>query len=340
MLGRARIFFALLCLTSPAAAWSGDVFDSYLQAGQWSTGADDNATGESLPIQLVETIIRRYCEAPNDPDTSDNMGIFALTIGAANWGISGASGLPADPNRRQWQSTTGADAGKHIMAYAIGGVGISHGDVGDLHKFLLRIADREEVPHEQRVAIRKLAREVKYRGHAIDSAVVYDEVRAAGVCRSPKFDRDLNGELFNHRPQTAQASYCVARANNAIGPDDWRVFRTAVRQALRRREDQEWLLRFWLDKYWKVSLDRVRNGPGYIEEVIVNSRIRNSSPAVAARAIAPVGWSADARIEHELRAYGAWKPDTLRRRKGTMLRPVVLYRHISTKLRSVGVACP
>jgi hypothetical protein len=340
MFGWASLFVALMFLPSPAMAWSDDVFDSYLQAGQWSTSADDNASGEALPFPLVEIIVRRYCEAPTDSDASDNMGIFALTVGAANWGISEAAGLPADPNRRQWRSTTGADAGKHVMAYAIGGVGISHGDVGDLYRFLLRIAEREGLPQLQRVGLHKLAREVKYRGHTINSAVVYDEVRAAGVCKNPKFDSDLNGEAFTHRPQTANASYCAVRSNSAIGPEDWHLFRTAVREALRRKQDQEWLLRFWLDKYWKVSLDRVRKGPGSIEEVIVNSRIRNSSPAVAARAIAPVGSSPDDRIAHELNAYGAWKPDTLKRRKGTMLRPVVLYRHMAERLRNVGVMCP
>ena len=284
MLGRTCLFLSLVLLPAPAIAWSNDIFDGYLEAGKWSANADDNASEESLPLPLVEKIVRRFCEAPTDADASDNMGIFALTVGAANWEIPEASGLPSDPNKREWRSTTGADAGKHLLAYAIGGVGISHGDVGDLHKFLLELANRDTLPEAQRAGLRKLARDVKYRGHALNTVVVYDEVRAAGVCKNPKFDTDLNGVPFNHRPQTATTSYCAARSNNAIGPEDWRLFRTAVRQALRSKEDQGWLLRFWLDKYWKVSADRVHKGQGYVEEVMVNSRIRNSSPAVAAKA--------------------------------------------------------
>ena len=340
VLGPASLLLSLLSLTAPATAWSNDIFESYLQSGKWSASADDNASGESLPQPLVEKIVRRYCEAPTDADASDNMGIFALTVGAANWGISEATGLPPDPNKREWRSTTGADAGKHLMAYAIGGVGISHGDVGDLHKFLLELAGRDAVPEAQRAGLRKLARDVKYRGHALNTAVVYDEVRAAGVCKNPKFDTDLAGEPFNHRPQSATASYCAARSNNAIGPSDWRLFRTAVRQALRNKEDQAWLLRFWLDKYWKVSIEKVHAGPGYIEEVMVNSRIRNSSPKVADKAVAPAGTSPEGRIAHEFKAYGHWKPSTLKRRRGTMLRPVVLYRHIAAKLREAGMPCP
>lgn len=340
LLARAGVFFSLLVLPTTASAWSDDIFESYLQAGKWSATADDNASGEAWPLPLVETIIRRYCEAPTNIDASENMGILALTVGAANWGISEGTGLPADPNEREWRSTTGADAGKHLMAYAIGGVGISHGDVGDLHKFLLELAGRDALPEAQGAGLRKLAREVKYRGHALNTAVVYDEVRAAGVCKNPKFDTDLNGEAFNHRPQSATASYCAERSNNAIGPQDWRLFRTTVRQALRSKQDQAWLLRFWMDKYWKDSVAGVHKGEGYIEEVMVNARIRNSSPVVAGNAIAPAGTSPDGRIAHEFKAYGDWKPNTLKRRKGTMLRPVVLYRHIAAKLRNAGVPCP
>src|SRR4051812_25176080 len=60
-------------------------------------------------------------------------------------------------------------------------------------------------------------------------------------------------------------------------------------------------------------------------------RIRNSAPAVGANGIAPAGTSPENRIKHEFKAYGDWKKKTLDRRRGTMLRPVVLYRHIRGK---------
>src|SRR6516165_9559610 len=149
VLGAAGLLGSFLFLTGPAGAWSNEVFEDYLQAGRWSESADDNASGESLPLSLVEAIVRRYCEKPTDADALDGMGIFALTVGAANWGIAEADGLPSDPNKRRWRSTTGADAGKHLMSYAIGGVGISHGDVEDLYTFLLELAGRNALPEPQ-----------------------------------------------------------------------------------------------------------------------------------------------------------------------------------------------
>jgi hypothetical protein len=322
--------------TIAAHAWSNDVFEQYLAAGKWSVSADDNEAGETLPLPLVETIIRKYCETPTDRDALENIGILALTVGAANWGISDPEQLPPDPNKKSWASTTGADAGKHVMSYAIGGVGISHGDVGDLREFLHRLAQRPGLPSDQKAGLVRLA-DVHYKKKNV---VVYDELRAAGVCSTQVFDSDLNGAKFEHRPQSASKSYCQARHNASLGPSDWRLFRTVVRDALRSKEDQAWLLAFWMNHYWNDSLAQVKPGAGYIEEVIVNSRIRNSTPVVANKAIAPAGTSPEKRVDIELKAYGDWNPATLKRRRGTMLRPVVLYQALSAKLKKAGVSCP
>jgi hypothetical protein len=324
-------------LTTGARAWSNDVFEQYLAAGKWSVLADDNEAGETLPLPLVESIVKKYCEAPADRDARENIGILALTVGAANWGISNPEQLPEDPNKKSWASTTGADAGKHVMSYAIGGVGISHGDVGDLREFLHRLAQRPGLPADQKAGLVRLADAVHYKKKGV---VVYDELRAAGVCSSQVFDTDLNGVKFEHRPQHANESYCQARHNASLEPSDWRLFRTVVRDALRSKEDQAWLLAFWMSHYWNDSLARVIPGPGYIEEVIVNSRIRNSTPVVANKAVAPAGTSPEGRIDIELKTYGNWNPATLQRRRGTMLRPVVLYRALSAKLKKEGVFCP
>ncbi|MEA2943098.1 MAG: hypothetical protein QOD09_3627 [Bradyrhizobium sp.] len=323
--------------TTGARAWSNDVFEQYLAAGKWSVSADDNEAGETLPLALVETIVRRYCETPTDRDALENIGILALTVGAANWGISDPAQLPPDPNKKSWASTTGADAGKHVMSYAIGGVGISHADVGDLREFLHRLAQRLGLPADQKVGLVRLADTVHYKKKNV---VVYDELRAAGVCSMQTFDSDLNGVKFEHRPQSASKSYCQARYNASLGPSDWRLFRTVVRDALRLKEDQAWLLAFWMNHYWNDSLTQVKPGAGYIEEVIVNSRIRNSTPLVANKAVAPTETSPAKRVEIELKAYGDWNPATLERRRGTMLRPVVLYQALSEKLKKAGVSCP
>lgn len=324
-------------LTTGAHAWSNDVFEQYLAAGKWSVLADDNEAGETLPLPLVESIVRKYCETPTDHDALENIGILALTVGAANWGVSDPNQLPPDPNQKSWASTTGADAGKHVMSYAIGGVGISHGDVGDLREFLHRLAQRPGLPPDQKAGLDRLADVVHYKKSGV---VVYDELRAAGVCSKQVFDSDLNGVKFEHRPQSASKSYCQARHNASLGPSDWRLFRTVVRDALRSKDDQAWLLAFWMSHYWDVSSTRVKPGAGYIEEVIVNARIRNSSPQVANKAVAPAGTSPEGRIDIELKAYGNWNAATLKRRRGTMLRPVVLYRALSAKLKKKGVSCP
>jgi len=332
----AIVVLTLLSQPIEAMAWSDDTFEAYLAGGKWSVTADDNQSGETLPYSTVELIVRRYCEAPGNADARENVGILAIAVGAANWGISNPEKLPADPNGKSWKSSTGADAGKHLMSYAIGGVGISHGDVGDLQDFLRRLAQKDNAASAERAGLVKLADGVRYR----KPGVVYDEVRAAGVCSPTQFDTDLKGSAFEHRPQSATRAYCAERKNSALGAADWRLFRSAVRDALRSKEDQSWLLKYWLRKYWDVSLARVAPGPGFIEEAMVNARIRNSSPVVANRAIARAGATPQQRVDHELDAYKAWNPRTAARRRGTMLRPVVLYRAISADLKREGINCP
>jgi hypothetical protein len=331
-------FFVLagaLTGSGESQAWSDDVFEQYLLAGKWSEHADDNALGETLPFALVRDIVKRYCQSPTDKDALENMGIVALAVGVANWGISEPNQLPEDPNKKKWSSTTGPDAGKHLMSYAIGGVGISHADVEDLKEFLQRLAARETF-EDRKKALERLVNEVKYK----HPGVVYDELRASGVCAPSQIDVDLNGLPFEHLKQSATRAYCNERRNRALRPTDWQLFRTVARNALRRRDDQAWLLALWMRSYWEKSLAQVTPGAGYIEEVMVNARIRNSSSSVAAKAIARNGASPEVRIQSELLAYGNWNTKTLNRRRGTMMRPVVLYRAISTSLKSQNIQCP
>jgi hypothetical protein len=332
----AIIILTLLSQSTEARAWSDDTFEEYLAAGKWSVTADDNQSGETLPYATVERIVRRYCEAPGNADARENVGILAIAVGAANWGVSNPEKLPPDPNKESWKSTTGADAGKHVMSYAIGGVGISHGDVGDLQDFLRRLAQKDNLPAGEKAGLMKLADGVRYR----KPGVVYDEVRAAGVCSPTKFDTDLKGSAFEHLPQSAKRVYCAVRKNSALGAADWRLFRSAVRDALRSKEEQSWLLKYWLRKYWDVSLAKVAPGPGFIEEAIVNARIRNSSPVWANRAIAGASATPQQRIDRELKVYRTRDRETADRRRGTMLRPVVLYQGISADLKRAGINCP
>ncbi|TSD87441.1 hypothetical protein FFK22_017365 [Mycobacterium sp. KBS0706] len=316
--------------------WSEAVFSQFLEQGGWSGAADDNITKEVLSADLVKAIITNYRDKPTELWARTDLGLFALAMGVAEWGIADPSGLPPDPADKGWASDAGEDSGKHLMSYAIGGVGISHADVGDLQKFMRYVADSGLVPQEHRADLLRLADDVQYR----KPGVVYDELRAAGVCAAEKFQTDLSGEPFDHFDVPPKKSYCTKYANSALQARDWRIFRTWMRAALRTRTAQEWLVGLWMRDYWYKSLDRVPEGDGWIEEALVNVRVRNSARAVANKAVTRPASTPTERVQRELDAYGEWKPSTLLRRCRIMLRPVVLYRHFAGEQPLKGVLCP
>lgn len=318
--------------------WSEATFTAFLSQGLWHAAVDDNVQGECLTAELIRDIVTRYRAHPNDPSAQQEVGLFALAMGVAEWGVSNPAGLPTDPAGKNWQSDTGPDSGKHLMSYAIGGIGISHADVGDLTKFIEDVAvDPGIVPQQHSPALLRLADRSLYLRHK----VIYDEIRAAGVCSTTVFPKDLNGEPFKHFVNIgAGDTYCKNYSNGKLNAKDWQVFRTWMRAALRTRAKQEWLAALWMDKYWTPSLQKVPSGPGYIEEVIVNARVRNSAPAVANQAVLAHAATPAERVQRELDAYGAWNPNTLRRRCRLMLRPVLLYRHFAGEEPLQGIKCP
>lgn len=345
-----RRLFVILCTTAlamsvngEARAWTPEVFQVYLDSGQWRGKAEDNIDGEKLPISALRDVVRKYCQTPTNKDALEDLGIIALTLGVAHWGIGDPVGLPADPAGKDWKSTTGHNRGKSLMSYANSGVGISHFDVGDLQVILRRWAE-QETHADRKARLTALANEVRYRkdrtrtGKRIEPPV-YDEIRAAGVCNNAH-DTDLDGEKFDHRPESAKESYCISRKNKQLSRDDWRLFRTVARNKLRNRAEQEWLLDLWMRNYWHVSLKAVHPGRGYTDEAIINVRLRNSGSGYARRGIAPRGLSPDDRIEHELKAYGDAKPETLARRREIMMRPVNLYRYMAASLKAENIDCP
>jgi hypothetical protein len=80
--------------------------------------------------------LRHWCSR-----AQQGLGLLALLLGTAEWGVAGA-GLPDDPAKKNWESDTGEDSGKHVMSYAVGGVGILHADVGDLEEYVKWVAAR------------------------------------------------------------------------------------------------------------------------------------------------------------------------------------------------------
>ena len=322
-----------------ARAWSDEIFAAFLKQGLWHEKVDDNVKGESLTADLIRRIVTKYRAQPDDPNALQDLGLFALAMGIAEWGVADPANLPPDPAGKNWASDTGPDSGKHLMSYAVGGIGISHADVGDLEKFIVLVAnDAALVPAEHRQALLRLANTKLYKPRKKKYQVIYDEIRAAGVCVPKPLDTDLNGVKFEHFKWGAD---CAKHANKNLTQNDWRVFRTWMRAALRTKSKQEWLASLWMDKYWVPSLKTVPPGPGYIEEVLVNARVRNSSPKAAKDA--PKlrrATTVEERVQRELDTYGKFSMKTLKRRCGIMLRPVVLYRYFANEPRLQGIKCP
>jgi hypothetical protein len=324
-----------------AHAWSDDIFAAFLQQGGWHENAEDNIQGETLSAELVQRIVTKYRAQPEDRDAQQDLGLLALAMGVAEWGIADPAGLPRDPRDKNWASDTGIDSGKHLMSYAVGGIGISHADVGDLERFIRQVAESDLVPMPHRPGLLRLANRDLYKPRNGRRNVIYDEIRAAGVCAPNPSNTDRNDLPFKHFNGPAGSVYCAKHRNRNLTEQDWRVLRTWMRAALRTKPMQERLASLWMEKYWTPSLHKVPPGPGFVEEVLVNVRIRNSTPATADRAPnrRPANTVAE-RVQRELDAYGQFSAGTLKRRCRIMLRPVGLYRHFAGEPPLQGVQCP
>jgi hypothetical protein len=323
---------------------STEDFQTFLEAGRWSATADDNVAGEKVTADAVRRIVQAYNDNPEGRMARRGLGLLALMLGVAEWGVDGHDGLPEDPNSKNWSSNAGPTTGKHLMSYAIGGVGISHADVGDLQEFVNWIAGSSGVvPDARKEALLRLT-EVKYQ-HA-DRGIQYDEVRAAGLCKQqPKgqADKDLLGELFHYT--SPGPVDCDKWRNDKLNPLDWLTFRTWIRVALRTQDAQAYLLRLWFEKYWDKTLSMLPPGESFAEEAVINVRIRNSLPKAADAAIklAAAHHGTAEKIQVQLKEYDNAKPGTpehpgpAKRRWKIMMRPVVLYRHVLGKDPLVGV---
>jgi hypothetical protein len=266
-------------------------------------------------------------------------------LSVAEWGVEG-QGLPPDPNKKNWNSNAGANTGKHLMSYAIGGVGISHADVGDLEEFVTWVADSDIVPGDKKGALLRLTT-IKYIN--TERGIQHDEVRAAGLCKQQhpngKEDKDLLGESFHHVEGPVD---CNKWRNKNLNPDDWQVFRTWMRIALRTEDAQAYLLRRWFEKYWGKTVNMLPPGDSFAEEAMINVRIRNSLPQAANTAIklATAHQGTAEKIQVQLKEYDGAKPSTPQhpgpamRRWKLMMRPIVLYRHFLGKEPLVGIGLP
>jgi hypothetical protein len=300
--------------------------EQILERGGWSPSADDNISGETLKTDFVKTLMLDYHQKPGDRAAQLGLGLLALTLGVAQWGIEDPAGLPADPAQSDWSAQTSANSGKHLMSYGVGGVGIAHMDQGDLIAFMEYVLQSGVVPPEHRAAFARLTDPALYPK---SQGGVYGQLRAAGVCAPLAIDVDLEGAAFKHFHNSHNVGYCSKYKNPSLTSLDWQTFRTWIRAALRTREGQYWLLGSWLSKYWDKSLATVPPGDGAAEELLINVRIRNSLPACADQAVQAPADDAGGRVRRELDEYEKCAPSAFERRRDLMLRSVVLYRHFT-----------
>ncbi|WIE48643.1 hypothetical protein [Pseudomonas sp. GM17] len=212
------------------------------------------------------------------------------------------------------------------MSYAIGGVGVNHTDSSALIELM------DYLKEQHRTLAPEADRFFALRG------INFDYIRAnGGVCAHPKKEIafDLNGIAFGHSNYGANKKYCFGRqGKKATTLEDWQIFRHWIRAALWLRDVQRYIIERWLNKTWIPSYDAVMGAGGSVEEVMINSRIRNSSPYTAKCALDKANQVAAAdRIQSQLDAYANIGYQECRgnpkykERFGVMQRPVVLYRH-------------
>lgn len=305
---------------------SDEDFQAILDAGNWSeTGEDHEAFyGEELPASLVERWVKDY--KPLKIETTAGLAALTLMTAAAAWGVAPSTGLPVDPEKKKWAGPSKGNDGKHLMSYEVGGVGIDHTDSGTL----IELMDYLKEHH------RSLAPEADLffalRG------INFDDIRAnGGVCVHPKQEiaLDLDGVAFGHSSYGGGDKYCSDHhGKKATTLEDWQIFRHWIRAALRLRDVQRYIIERWLNKEWVPSYNAVMGAGGTVEEVMINSRIRNSSPSLAKCALNKANQVAAAdRIQTQMNAYAnighqecRGKP-WYKERFGVMQRPVALYRH-------------
>ncbi|MHC2148639.1 hypothetical protein [Pseudomonas sp. 210_17 TE3656] len=301
---------------------SEEDFQAILDAGNWKDTAEDHETfyKEQIPAALVQ----RWVQAFDPAIIESTAGLAALTLATstAAWGVTPVAGLPADPEGKEWKGPRKGNDGKHLMSYAVGGIGLDHTDSSSLVDLIDYL--KENHPNLAPEADRFF----ELRG------INFDRIRAnGGVCVEPRAEitLDLDGAPFGHSKYGGGDSYCRDFRKGNTTLEDWRIFRHWMRAALRTREIQRLIIERWINRVWVPSYKAVMSAGGSVEDAMVNSRIRNSSPATAKCALGKAAGAVD-RIQAQLDAYsdpdincGGKKRHV--ERWGVMRRPVVLYRH-------------
>ena len=311
------------------------LLQAILDAGSWSETADDRGGSERLP-EDVATELAGTGGHPPSPGILARLGLLVLTVSVAEWGVDWKRpATPRDPANRQWKGPATIKQGKHLMSYALGGIGLPHLDTGDAVKF-----------YEELVRLLPQARPDLASVGALSSDFNYDRVRAAGgVCApNPKAAAvmtDIDGTQFQHDASTLGGEpYCSEHdPSGRLDTEAWQKLRHWSRIALRRRDMQAWVLQYWLDHVWAEAYSTVVATPhGSLREALAVARIWSSSRGDALRALRAAGQEPDTgkRLSAELETYShdprTGKVDDVHAaRTGIMQRPWAIVDLISAR---------
>jgi hypothetical protein len=321
--------------------WYNPAIGELMQIAGWSPAADDDVSGKTVPSTFFSKLVQAHIANPGDATARRNVGLIALLVGVAEWGVSGDN-VPPDPQGTHWESNSGPKQGKHLMSYDLGGIGISHVDSAELGKFVQYVALEFIVDAEQRKRYLRFADASLYRvvPPAISHDIMYNQIRASGVCVPTRITKDLNGNDFAEDGHGGAEKYCSDWKNPNFSVEDWQLFRHYARVALRTSEGQEWVLDSWLDHNWTPSVEAVLASGGSIDEALANARVRSSFPVAAKHALQKRATSDTERIQREIDAYEQHKHTTAECRSGFILRSVALYRKYAGLPQLTGIKCP
>lgn len=198
--------------------------------------------------------------------------------------------MPESPKERDWAGPATGNKGKHLMSYAVGGVGIDHADSGTLERLMDYL--KEHHPNLAPEAVRFFG----LRGND------FNTIRRNGGGRRSDPEEikvDLDGVLFDH---ASYKKYCHDR-DGSTSRQEWQTFRHRMRAALRLRDVQKYIIEQSIDEEWLTSYHAVMDAGGTVGETMVNSRIRNSKPYTANRALKMANeGNSDKRIQAQLMA--------------------------------------